>query len=71
MGYTHKTQTSYHSSQGTQSDTYIRQYDPSLAERVARLEADMYWVKKLVLANVTISTISLLGIIVTILMMVK
>lgn len=31
----------------------------------------MYWVKKLVLANVTISAISLLGIVISIIMMVK
>ena len=71
MGYTRETRTSYLSSQATQSATFTNQQDPSLAERVARLEADMYWVKKLVLANVTISAISLLGIVISIIMMVK
>lgn len=36
--------------------------NPSMPERVARLEADMQWVKKMTTANVIISTSGLISI---------
>jgi len=74
MGSTRKTTSSYTSSQESVRVTSLSggsgtNDDLSLRERVARLEADMAWVKKLSVTNVIVSTSTLIGIILSIIIL--